>query len=308
MENDQNEEMEPWRVAITGSSGLIGSQLRTFLGTAGHQIHRVVRSSPDDERNIYWQPSDNEIEAAKFEGMDVVIHLAGENLFGRWTESKKQAILDSRTRGTELVAGALAELDDPPKVFVSASAVGYYGDTGDRIVDESAAPGDTFIAEVVRRWEEAAAPAAQSGIRTVHPRMGVVLSPQGGALGKMLPPFKLGVGGRIGAGDQYLSWVGVQDVLRAFHFLIVHNELEGPVNVTSPRPVTNGEFTQTLGEVLNRPTVLPLPGALVKLGAGQMGEEMLLQGQRAVPRKLEEAGFDFRFPDLETALRHELGK
>ncbi len=305
MNNDDLHEMDPKRIAITGSTGLIGTDLSAFLGTAGHTIHRVTRSRPAHDKDIYWEPRGAKIDAQKLEGVDVVIHLAGENLFGLWTARKKEAIIESRRQGTALIARTLAGLDRPPEVLVSASAVGYYGNTGNQVVDESSPPGDTFLAELCQEWEAACRPAIEAGIRTVNARLGVVLSPRGGALEKMLPPFKLGLGGRVGSGDQFMSWVIIDDIIHAFEHLIEHTDLDGPVNVTSPNPVSNKELTDTLGKVLGRPTRLPLPRALVKLG-GQMSEEMLLHGQRAVPTRLKQSGFEFAYPELEAALRHEL--
>jgi uncharacterized protein (TIGR01777 family) len=292
-------------IVITGASGLIGSQLTAFFESRGHTVQAVTRSKTNDS-DIYWQPRGDEIEANKLEGVDAVIHLAGENLFGLWTESKKEAILESRVQGTDLIARTLAALDDPPEVFVSASAVGYYGDTGDQVVDESSPSGDTFLAQVCKEWEGACKPAIAAGIRTVNPRLGVVLTPKGGALKKMLTPFKLGLGGKIGSGEQYMSWIVLDDVVRAIDHLIDHPELDGPVNVTSPNPAPNKVFTKTLGGVLGRPTVFGIPKALVKIGGGKMGEEMLLHGQRAVPGRLNESGFEFGYPKLEAALAHEL--
>lgn len=297
---------QPKHIAITGATGLIGSALSEALGAQGHIIHRVSRSEPTRETDIFWHPMANEIEISALKGVDVVIHLAGENLFGRWTDKKKKSILESRTKGTELLARTLADLREPPKVFVSTSAVGFYGNSGAQVVDEDDAPGDTFLAEVCKRWEAASEPARQAGIRTVNPRLGVVLTQKGGALKLMKTPFKFGLGGRISDGEQYMSWIGLNDVVRALQFIVATDELTGPVNVTSPEPVSNKEFTKVLGRVLNRPTPFPIPGALVRLGAGQMGEEMLLHGQRAVPTKLETHGFQFAYPKLEAALHEAL--
>jgi uncharacterized protein (TIGR01777 family) len=294
------------RIAITGASGLIGSHLSDYFQARGHTVHPVTRSHPDDDKTVHWQPRGDQIETNKLEGVDVVIHLAGENLFGRWTKSKKEAILQSRIQGTNLIARTLAALDDPPEVFVSASAVGYYGDTGATVVDEASPPGDTFLAEVCKKWEEACQPAIDAGIRTVNPRLGVVLSPKGGALEVMLTPFKLGLGAKIGNGEQFMSLIVMDDVVGAIAHLVDHPDLDGAVNVTSPNPVTNQEFTKTLGGVLGRPTIFGIPSALVKLGAGKMGEEMLLNGQRAVPARLNESGFEFAFPELKTALVSQL--
>lgn len=305
--NADQARIDPKRIAITGATGLIGSALWSGFAAEGHTLHKITRSQPAEQTDIYWQPRGGEIDAASLEGVDVLIHLAGENLFGRWTDDKKESILRSRTEGTKLLSRTLAELNEPPEVFVSASAVGFYGNTGDQVVDESNDPGDTFLSEVCQRWEAACEPAREAGIRTVNPRLGVVLSQKGGALKVMLTPFKLGLGGRVGPGDQYMSWVTLDDVVRALRYLVGNAELVGPVNVTSPNPVTNRRFTDTLGQVLHRPTIFPLPGPLVRLGAGQMGEEMLLHGQRAVPTRLQQSGFEFAYPNLEAALHHALG-
>lgn len=303
---DSTQTPTPKRIAITGATGLIGSALTQEFEAQGHTVHRVTRGQPTRQSDIFWQPRSDEIDAAALNGVDVVIHLAGENLFGRWSAKKKEAILKSRTHGTALLTRTLAGLSAPPEVFVSTSAVGFYGDTGAQQVDEATPPGDTFLAEVCKKWEAACEPARAAGIRTVNPRLGVVLSNQGGALKLMALPFKLAVGGRIGDGAQYMSWVTLDDVVRAFEFIIANRELRGPVNVTSPEPVSNQAFTKTLGGVLRRPTPFPLPAALVRLGAGQMGEEMLLHGQRALPTVLHEHGFRFAYPQLEAGLRHGL--
>lgn len=304
--NDDTKPITPKHIAITGATGLIGTALSQAFETDGHIIHRVSRSQPTKDTDIFWQPMGNEIDADALEGVDVVIHLAGENLFGRWSDKKKTAIMESRRQGTTLLAKSLAALKNPPEVFVSTSAVGFYGNTHAQIVDEDSPAGDTFLAEVCREWEAASEPAREAGIRTVNPRLGVVLTNKGGALKMMLTPFKFGLGGRISDGSQYMSWITLDDVVRALQYIVATPELNGPVNVTSPEPVSNKEFTKVLGGVLNRPTPFPLPGPLIKLGAGQMGEEMLLHGQRAVPTALEGAGFSFAYPQLEAALRHAL--
>jgi len=297
---------DPKRIAITGATGLIGSALSQTFVAQGHTVHRVVRGEPTREGDIYWDLGAGEIAIDALEGVDIVIHLAGENLFGRWSDEKKRSILDSRTKGTSLLARALTELKKAPQVFISTSAVGFYGNSGERVVDERSEPGDTFLAEVCQKWEAASEPARQAGIRTVNTRLGVVLSKHGGALKLMATPFKLGLGGRISDGEQYMSWITREDVVRAFQYIIANRDLNGPINVTSPEPVSNKAFTKVLGRVLNRPTPFPLPGPLVRLGAGQMGEEMLLHGQRAVPTILQQSGFDFAYPQLEAALRHAL--
>ncbi len=280
------------RIAVTGASGFLGSQLIPFLSTGGHEILRVVRGT-------HWDPARGEIDRRAFEGLDAVIHLAGENVGARWTRERKMKIHASRVNGTRLLAETLASLQRPPRVLVSASAIGYYG-THD--ADESGAPGDDFLARVCVDWERAAEPARAAGIRVVHPRLGVVLSPSGGALKKLLPPFRLGVGGRVGDGRQMMSWIGIDDTLAALHFLLFE-DISGPVNLVSPNAVDNAEFSATLGHVLRRPSLLPLPAAVVSLLFGEMGRTVLLGGARITPRVLLGRGFRFQSPDLEEALR-----
>lgn len=295
-------------VAITGSSGLIGTHLRHFLGDLGHSVIRVVRSPKEtDTPQVQWTPTANEIEAERLEGVDAVVHLAGENIFGRWTERKKESILASRKEGTATIANAIASLDDPPRVFVSASAVGYYGDTGDEWQTESSEPGGGFLAEVCQLWEDATAPVRDSGVRTVNLRTGVALSEQGGALKTMRLPFQLGLGGWIGDGSQYMSWVHLKDLVGIIYHCLFDEQLQGPVNAVSPNPVTNYDFSKKLGEVLGRPVLFGIPGFAVRVMFGQMGTEMLLSGQRVWPSKLQDAGFEYHYADLERALREELG-
>jgi uncharacterized protein (TIGR01777 family) len=309
MRHDQYADEQRLRIAITGATGLIGTELTAFLETGGHTVHRISRSSPSRDTDIQWTPREDRLDADRLEGVDAVIHLAGENLAGgSWTEERKQRILKSREAGTSLVARTLASLEDPPEVLISASAVGFYGDTGDEVADESTPPGDTFLSEVCQRWEQAAQPAADSGIRVVHPRLGVVLSPKGGALAEMLTPFKFGVGGRIGSGDQWMPWVTLDDVVGALNMCLFNSDIDGPINVTSPNPVPNHEFVDTLGDVLNRPTILPLPAFAVRMLFGEMGEETLLQGQRVDPAILREHDFDFAHPRLKSALEFVLGR
>ena len=258
---------------------------------------------------IRWDPEAGEIDPGSLEGFDAVVHLAGENIAGgRWNEARKQRILESRVKGTQLLAGALAKLKNPPKVFACASAVGFYGDRGDEALDETSAAGQGFLAEVCQAWEAATKPASEAGIRTVNLRFGVILSGSGGALGKMLPPFQLGAGGRIGGGRQWMSWVALDDVIGAIHHALLTDTVAGPVNVVSPTPMTNAEFTKTLGRVLVRPTIFPMPVFAAKLALGEMAEELLLAGQRVLPKRLEAADYRFRFNDLEDALRHVLGR
>ncbi len=299
------------RVAITGASGLLGQALTGFLQTGGHAVVPLVRRKPKaGEDAIYWKPSEGDIDAASLEGFDVVVHLAGENIAGgRWTEARKRQIIDSRTQGTRLVAEALAQCNTPPRAFLSASAIGYYGDNPkDVVVTEKSPAGDNFLAEVCKAWEDAAQPAKDAGIRVVHPRIGVVMTAAGGALAKMLLPFQMGVGGRIGSGKQGMSWISLEDVVGALYHLMYEDDIEGPVNLTSPNPCSNNDFTRTLGAVLRRPTVFPMPAFLVKTLFGQMGKEALLEGAYVHPDKLIESGFDFLYPSLEDAFRYTLGK
>jgi uncharacterized protein (TIGR01777 family) len=295
-------------IAITGSSGLVGTALTTALETDGHAVRRVVRRAVHDEdREIRWDPAAGTIESAKLGGIDVIVHLAGENLAAhRWTEAAKARIRDSRIKGTRLLCETLAGLASKPSVLVSASAVGYYGDRGDEPVDESSPPGRGFLSELCQQWEAETHPARDADVRVVNLRLGVVLSPHGGALAKMLTPFKLGLGGIIGSGRQYLSWITLDDAVRVIQFSLGAAAVCGPVNTVAPQPVTNREFTKTLGRVLGRPTILPMPAFAARLAFGEMADEMLLSGVRVEPRALRSAGFEFQHPDLEPALRYLL--
>lgn len=302
-------EEAPLRVAVTGSTGLIGSALVPALRAAGHPVVRVVRSRPaPGSGDVAWDPARGEIDAAGLEGVGAVVHLAGENVGKPWTAEQKARIRGSREQGTRTLARALAGLRAPPRVLVSASAIGYYGDRGDETLDETASSGGGFLAEVCRVWEAEAQPARDRGIRVVHPRIGVVLSREGGALDRMLLPFRIGVGGRVGSGRQWMSWVALDDVVEAIRFALGRDTLEGPVNVTAPTPVSNEEFTRVLGRVLGRPAVLAVPAFALRLALGQMAEETVLVSQRAVPTRLTRSGFRFRYPELEGALRAVLGR
>lgn len=296
------------KIAITGASGLVGSELCALLTTAGHQVTRLVRHRPG-EGEIYWNVKDQEIDTAGLEGHDAVVHLAGENIAsGRWSPAQKKRIRNSRVDGTRLLCDALARLEHKPQVLICASATGYYPvDTGEELTEDSP-PGDTFLAEICREWEAAAAPAIAAGIRVVYTRFGIVLSPRGGALAKMLTPFRLGVGGVIGSGRQVMSWIALDDAIGAIDHALNQPELRGPVNVVAPQAVTNREFTKTLGRVLGRPTILPVPAFAIRLALGEMADELLLTGMHVVPKRLLETGYTFRFPDLESALRHLLGR
>jgi uncharacterized protein len=295
-------------IAVTGSTGLVGTALVETLEAEGSLVRRLVRRPVrDGQHEIHWNPAAGTIDAAALSGVDAVVHLAGENLSAkRWTESFKTEIRDSRVRSTQLLCDALASLSNKPGVLLSASAVGYYGDRGDEIADESSSPGSGFLADVCCEWEAATRSARDAGIRVVNLRFGVVLSTQGGALAQMLTPFRLGAGGAIGSGRQYLSWIEIDDLVSAIVFVLRTAALAGPVNAVAPQPVTNREFTKTLGRVLGRPTVLPMPAFAARLAFGEMADEMLLSSIRVDPRALLAAGFKFKFPDLESALRRLL--
>jgi len=298
------------RVLLSGSSGLVGSTLIPALTGGGHQVVRLVRSEPRDAiSEVRWNPEAGDIDAAGLSGAEAAVHLAGESIAaGRWTASKKARILESRIKGTRLLAEALAGLEQRPRVLVSASAVGYYGDRGEETLSEESGSGSAFLSEVCRQWEDATGPAAAAGIRVVNLRFGVMLSAAGGALPRLLTPFKLGVGGRLGSGKQFMSWIAIDDVIAVILHALATEALRGPVNAAAPQSVTNREFTKTIGRVLGRPTVFPLPAFAARLAFGQMADELLLCSQRVEPAKLLASGYQFRFPELEGALRHILGK
>lgn len=296
------------RIAITGASGLVGGALAPALEADGHEVLRLVRREARTKREIHWDPAAGTIDARALEALDAVVHLAGENIAaGRWTEARKARLRSSRVGPTRLLAEALAGLTLKPRVLVSASALGYYGDRGDIWLTEVEPPGDDFLGRLSVEWEGAAAPAREAGVRVVHPRIGVVLSPLGGALAKMLPPFKAGLGGVIGPGSQYFSWIALDDLVGAIRHLLNRGDLSGPVNAVAPSPVTNLELTKTLGRVLGRPTVVPLPAFALRLALGEMAGT-LLASTRLRPERLLATGYRFRFPELEGALRHVLGR
>ncbi|MCG6954590.1 MAG: TIGR01777 family oxidoreductase [Gemmatimonadetes bacterium] len=297
-------------VAITGSSGLIGTNLRHFLTTGGHRVIRVVRDSgANGEDSVYWNPYTGEIDADGLADADAVVHLAGTSIAGgRWTDARKKSIHDSRTKGTELIARTLAGLRRGPRILLSMSAVGFYGNRGAERLTEASKAGGGFLGSVTRDWEVATGPAERAGIRVVRLRGGVVISPAGGALGQMLLPFKMGVGGRLGSGKQYFSWVDLDDVMGIILHALYDESLVGPVNVTAPNAVTNATFTDVLGRVLGRPTLLPVPAFAVRAAFGQLGEEALLWGQRAIPEKLLRSGFRFAYEGIEDSLRFQLGR
>jgi len=293
-------------VAISGSSGLVGSALTRALRAAGHEVNPLVRG---DQAGIRWNPSTGEIDVKKIADVDAVVHLAGESIAtGRWTAAKKQRIRGSREDATRRLCESLAKLENGPRTMISASAIGFYGDRGDELLDEEAAPGEGFLPEVCLHWEPATRPAAEAGVRVVNPRIGVVLSRDGGALTKMLLPFKLGLGGRVGSGRQYWSWITLTDLVRVIEFALDTPALSGPVNAVAPVAATNLEFTKALGRALGRPTIFPMPALAARLALGQMANDLLLASARVVPRKLEQSGFVFSHADLDDALRHVLGK
>ena len=297
------------RILLTGSSGLIGHALLTVLTADGHKVVRLVRSqTPARGRHISWDPSAEILDRDDLEDFDAVVHLAGETIVGRWTPEKKARILDSRVKGTRLLCESLVHLRKRPIVLVSASAVGYYGDRGDEVLDEKSPPGSLFLSEVTRAWELATEPARRNGIRVVNLRIGFVLSKAGGGLATMLLPFKLGVGGRVGSGRQYLSWIAIDDVVGAISHSILSDAVHGPVNAVAPNPVTNREFTKTLGRVLWRPTIFPLPVFAAHRMFGEMADNLLLASARVEPARLLATGYEFQYPQLEDALRHVLGK
>ena len=292
------------KIAVTGSSGLIGTALTPALTAAGHELVHLVRrdASAPDEAN--WDIAAQTIDEAALQDVDAIVHLAGENIGQRWSSAVRRRVLGSRVEGTRLIAETAARLPHGP-TLLCASAIGFYGSRGDETVDESSDRGTGFLADVVEAWEGAAEPARAAGLRTVHLRQGIVLAKQGGALQRMLLPFKLGGGGRVGSGRQWWSWVSLDDAVAAYLFAL-EQPLDGPVNVTAPGSVTNTEFVKALGRALHRPTILPLPGFAVRGAFGQMGEEMLLEGQRVAPAKLEAAGFTFGQPDIDSGLAHAL--
>jgi uncharacterized protein len=297
------------KVIVSGASGLIGNALIPALKASGHSIQRLVRGAASSSEEISWNPETGMIDRKAIENVDAVVHLAGENIAeGKWTPEKKKRIVDSRVKGTTLLSRTLAELDHPPKVLVSASAIGFYGDRGEEILREDSGPGVGFLSEACESWESSTHPASEKGIRVVNPRIGIVLSPKGGALKKMLFPFNMGVGGKLGPGDQFMSWVALDDVISVIQFAIVTESLTGPVNTVSPNPVTNLEYTKALGKVLMRPTLFAMPSFVVRAAFGEMGETLLLASTRVHPAKLIAASYPFRYPELEGSLRHLLGK
>lgn len=296
------------KILISGASGLIGSALAPSLCADGHEVIRLVRAAPrPGAAEIHWDPATDSLDPSTLEGLDAVVHLAGENVAeGRWTRRKRARIRDSRVRGTSLLARMLAALAAPPKVLASASAVGYYGSRGDELLDEESPPGDGFLSGVCRDWEAATDPAAAAGVRVVHLRTGMVLSTAGGALAKMLPLFRCGLGGCLADGRQYVSWITLDDVAGAIRHVLLTDSLDGPVNLVAPEPVTNRELTRTLGRILRRPTLLPVPAFVLRAALGQMADGLLLSSTRVLPRRLLESGHAFGDPKCDPAVERLL--
>jgi len=291
------------KILISGSHGFIGSAVHRSLEQGGAELLRLIRQTQiahSDE--VFWNLPDNFIDHSKLMDLDAVIHLAGENLFGRWNEKKKQAIYDSRIKSTAFLAQILAAKKHKPKVLICASAIGYYGERGELECTETTEAGDGFLTTVCREWEQATAPASESGIRVVNLRFGVVLGKEGGSLAKMLPAFKMGMGGPLGDGQQWVSWVSIDDAVRAVEFSLNNENISGPVNVVSPQPVRNKEFAQAIGHALHRPEVVPVPKRMLKFMLGEMADETVLASTKVLPHKLQSKGFSFEHPDLETAL------
>ena len=296
-------------ILVSGANGLIGSVLTPALEAAGHRVTRLIRGrARPGWGEVAWEPEAGRMPLPALEGVDAVVHLAGESIVGRWTADKKRRIYDSRVRGTQVFCEALRQVVKPPKTFVCASAIGYYGNCGERLLQEESRAGNDFLARVCVDWEAAAALAADRGIRVVSLRLGMVLSSSGGALGQMLPPFRLGLGGVLGGGAQYMSWVALDDVVGAISHVLTTESLHGAVNLVAPEPVSNRDFTKTLGRVLRRPTRFAMPGFAARLLFGEMADALLLASTRVEPAKLNASGYAFQYPALEGALRHVLGK
>lgn len=293
---------------VTGASGLVGSALVPVLEARGHQVMKLIRGPASSASGAIWNPETKQIELSRAGKIDAVVHLAGANIAQRWTPEAKRRIRDSRVDGTRLLADALTKLPAPPKVLVCASATGFYGNRGEEWLDERSVPGQGFLADTCQEWEAAADAARAAGIRVVHLRLGIVLTPKGGALAKMLPAFRLGIGGRLGDGRAYWSWIVLDDLIEVILHALETESLQGAVNAVSPNPITNSVLTATLGRVLRRPAILPVPRFLLELLFGEMGQEAMLASFRVKPSRLLETGFQFRFAKLDSALRHLLGR
>lgn len=299
------------KILISGSGGLVGSALVPALRSSGHEAIRLVRSTSSGTQSpmdsVTWDPLSGQLDPSRLEGLDAVVHLAGESIAARrWTPAQKTRIVESRVKGTRLLAETLAKLTPPPRELICASAIGFYGDRADQRLNEDSPPGTGFLANTCREWEAAAKPAVDRGIRVVHLRTGLVLASQGGALAKMLTPFRLGIAGIIGSGQQYMSWISLDDLVAIIAYALSTETLRGPVNAVAPKPVTNYEFTKTLGRVLGRPTLFPIPAFAARLAFGEMADGLLLASARVEPKRLLESGFGFRFPELEAAIRHAI--
>ncbi len=299
---------EKKRVVVAGASGLVGTALVELLSVHGHEVVKLVRRAPSGSDEVRWDPERGELDPRTVEGAQAFVCLSGENVGeGRWTEARKRAILESRIATTSLLAKTAAALDPLPSCFVGTSAVGYYGAAREEPADESAPKGTGFLADVCEAWEEAARPASEAGIRTAIARIGVVIAKKGGALAKLLPVFRVGGGGPVGGGRQWMSWVSLADTVRAIERIIEQPDLSGPINVVGPRPVDNATFTRTLASAVHRPAIIPVPRFAIELMFGEMGKETVLASQHAIPKKLLAAGFEFQHPTIDDAIRSEIG-
>lgn len=305
---NKNKGAKVMKILVSGASGFVASHLIPLLTTQGHQVHRLVRKEGGAD-SVKWDPERGTIDAEKLEGFDAVIHLAGEPVAERWTEQKKRKIEESRVKGTQLLCKTLAALQSPPAVLVSASAVGYYGDRQDELLSEESARGSGFLAGVCELWENATQAASEKGIRVVNARIGIVLSPDGGVMQRLLPPFQMGAGGPLGNGKQFMAWIAIDDAIHSLLYAITNNDIAGPMNVVSPNPVRNSEFTKVLGNVLHRPTFFPVPVSVAHVAFGRdMADELFFASQRVIPKKLLDNRFEYKYGDLDAALRHLLGK
>ena len=295
------------KVLVTGATGLVGSELVPFLSRQGHTVFRLTRGKAHEANDIVWDPAHNQLPKGRIEGTEVVVHLAGENIAGkRWNPKVKEELRRSRVEGTKLLCETISQLQTLPKTLICASAIGFYGNRGSEMLNETSPQGEGFLSDVCHDWELACEPARAKGIRVVNLRIGVILSAKGGALSKMLLPFKLGGGGVVGTGNQYWSWIAIDDLIGIIDFCMKHDKLSGPVNATAPCPVTNYEFTKTLGSVLGRPTIVPMPGFVARIALGEMANELLLASTRVMPNRLSESGYQFQYASLEPALKHLL--
>ena len=295
------------KVLVTGATGLVGKELVPFLSKQGHDVFRLTRGKASEAHDIIWDPANNQLPKGRIEGSEVIVHLAGENIAGkRWNPRVKEELRRSRVEGTKLLCETITKLDKLPKTLICASAIGFYGDRGSEMLNETSSKGKGFLSDLCSDWEAACEPARSKGIRVINLRIGVILSAKGGALQKMLTPFKMGGGGVVGSGNQYWSWITIDDLVGIINFCITNEKLSGIVNATVPCPVTNYEFTKTLGSVLHRPTIIPMPGIVARIALGEMANELLLASARVMPNRLSEAGYRFQYASLEPALKHLL--